>query len=698
MRSTFNGLSTMVRGIMANQLSLDTTGHNIVNAGTEGYSRQSVNLVATRCQMVGTARGDAALGTGVDAMSITRARSVYADRQYRAEVAIQERYDVLQMNYDKLETIFNDSDGTGIQNAMTLFWKSLESLSANSSDPDYRRNVISQAGNLVNMIQLAASELQDQIADEYNEISMRVEEVNHITEEIVNLNKQITAMEVTGATANDLRDQRDLLVDDLSKFMDITTSENAEGRYAVITNGVTLVSGVSRLTLEYSRSISSAIDDVNYGVSDHSIEIAETKIILRPLSGSLRGNFDAIDECKSYIDKLANISTLMLTTFNEQHKAGYDLNGDRGDNFFGEAGYTYGEVRIDDSTTDYPYVTKDGEKITGIDIINELRVGLTFNQANLIAANSSTGKTGQGNNAVLLANYFNMPQSYTESNSNVNNLYYYYKNATNNTSLDYYTDYLTTITDEDADGNEETFYRETVYSNNDSTVGVTGTVYKYTKKEDGSVFYKDAKGNKLEINSDGSFSNEDGDLTYEFNSDSDGFIVYEDSSGNFIYKKYNDDSSPTYTYYERIPGTTDSEPYYNKYEVIRQPSTTPSIDDFDEGSTIRYTSTTGTTIYAEVERGDPIRSIGEVSIWDYYNEAMTKLGIDAETMDIKVEIQDDVMTQVENWRASEMGVDWNEELTNMIRFQKGFAACARCLTAMDEMLDRLVNSTGMVGR
>ena len=77
---------------------------------------------------------------------------------------------------------------------------------------------------------------------------------------------------------------------------------------------------------------------------------------------------------------------------------------------------------------------------------------------------------------------------------------------------------------------------------------------------------------------------------------------------------------------------------------------------------------------------------------------MTKLGIDAETMDIKVEIQDDVMTQVENWRASEMGVDWNEELTNMIRFQKGFAACARCLTAMDEMLDRLVNSTGMVGR
>ena len=77
---------------------------------------------------------------------------------------------------------------------------------------------------------------------------------------------------------------------------------------------------------------------------------------------------------------------------------------------------------------------------------------------------------------------------------------------------------------------------------------------------------------------------------------------------------------------------------------------------------------------------------------------MARLGIEAETIDVKLETQDAVMTQIQNWRDSEQGVDWNEELTNMLRFQKGFSACSRMLTVMDEMLDRLVNNTGVVGR
>ena len=77
---------------------------------------------------------------------------------------------------------------------------------------------------------------------------------------------------------------------------------------------------------------------------------------------------------------------------------------------------------------------------------------------------------------------------------------------------------------------------------------------------------------------------------------------------------------------------------------------------------------------------------------------MAQLGLRSESMDLKVESQDELMVQIKNWRSSMSGVDWNEELTNMIKFQKGYGACARCLTAMDEMLDRLVNNTGQVGR
>ena len=92
------------------------------------------------------------------------------------------------------------------------------------------------------------------------------------------------------------------------------------------------------------------------------------------------------------------------------------------------------------------------------------------------------------------------------------------------------------------------------------------------------------------------------------------------------------------------------------------------------------------------------RAVSDVSINQYYNSMMSKLGADAENLDKVLKQQDDLMTQIEQWRQSTSGVDWNEELTNMLKFQTGYGACSRMLTSMDEMLDRLINSTGVVGR
>ena len=92
------------------------------------------------------------------------------------------------------------------------------------------------------------------------------------------------------------------------------------------------------------------------------------------------------------------------------------------------------------------------------------------------------------------------------------------------------------------------------------------------------------------------------------------------------------------------------------------------------------------------------RSIGSVSLNKYYENAMSELGSNAESVDVNEDAYDNILEQVVNWRSSTAGVDWNEELTNMLTFQKGFIACSRCLTTMDEMLDRLINNTGVVGR
>ena len=98
------------------------------------------------------------------------------------------------------------------------------------------------------------------------------------------------------------------------------------------------------------------------------------------------------------------------------------------------------------------------------------------------------------------------------------------------------------------------------------------------------------------------------------------------------------------------------------------------------------------------EVNDTTRVIGNGSLFSYYNTNMTTMGSAASNMNGRVEFQSAVMTQVENLRSSTSGVNWDEELSNMITFQQGYSACSRCLTTMDECLDKLINSTGTVGR
>jgi flagellar hook-associated protein 1 FlgK len=95
---------------------------------------------------------------------------------------------------------------------------------------------------------------------------------------------------------------------------------------------------------------------------------------------------------------------------------------------------------------------------------------------------------------------------------------------------------------------------------------------------------------------------------------------------------------------------------------------------------------------------EDLRAIGTISLNAYYTKTMTTLGTKAEAMDTKVDTQEQIMVQITEWREQTAGVNWNEELSNMIMFQQGFSSCSRCLTTMDEMLDRLINSTGVVGR
>lgn len=561
MRSTFAGLNTMVRGINSNQLSLDTVGHNISNAATTGYSRQSVNLAATMAQEVSSMYGTSLVGSGVDSTSIVRARNVYADKQYWRESADNSYYATRQTDYDKIEAVFDDSDSTGIQNAMESFYKSWSELSTSASTSSARVSVVENGKEFADKLATSAESMQKQIEANYDDLKTNVTKVNDLTDQIVKLNKNIATVEASGGSANDLRDQRDNLTDELSTYASINVYEdNNTGMYTIVSNGTSLVNGITKLNLQ----VSEPITNTAYGINDYQIQIKETGTSFDGGNGKLKGNLDSVAEDKNYMDKLSNMAAFLMTTFNAQHKAGagIDSSATTGVNFYGEANTAY---------------LWDAD-----------------NQCVNVASQTVTKAT----------------------------------------------------------------------SGSTTTVSVTTGAVSSTLKGINII-------NALKVNSQLTEANGENLVAARA-------VTYVDPA----------DTTSTTTNTTALFGTAGATTTY----------TISSTNGTADGSNAVLMSALFNSTKSNTTDTASERSIGDISIESYYNNAMSALGVDASAIDTRVTSQEDVMTQITNWRSSTSGVNWNEELTNMIKFQQGYSSCSRCLTTMDEMLDKLINSTGMVGR
>ncbi|MDF2937956.1 MAG: flagellar hook protein FlgK [Paenibacillaceae bacterium] len=245
MRSTFHSLETAKRSLFTQQTALSTVGHNIANANTEGYSRQTVNMTASRpMEAVGLMRSNAPgqLGTGVEYSSINRIRENFLDAQFRNENKTQGNWSIQLDTLEKLETIMNEPSDAGIRTVVDNFYKAWHDLSESPEDITARKLVKETAQSLTDAFNQASKQLSDLSADISENIQVKVSQINTTTNTITNLNSQIIRIEGLGDNANDLRDQRDLLVDQLSKVLNVTAVDGPQG-YQVMMGTVNLVNG-----------------------------------------------------------------------------------------------------------------------------------------------------------------------------------------------------------------------------------------------------------------------------------------------------------------------------------------------------------------------------------------------------------------------------------------------------------------------
>jgi len=248
MRSTFHSLEVAKRGLYAQQTAISTAGHNISNANTTGYSRQVVNFTAsnpmempsmTRTQTPGQ------LGTGVTFDSIRRVRESFLDDQYRKEAQASGAWNVQKDTLEKVETIMGEPSESGLRSVIDQFWNAWQDLSREPDNLTARAVVRERTQAMIDAFQYTDTKLQELNNDLTSNISVKVGEANNYIKQIAQLNQEIRRIEGLGDNANDLRDQRDLITDQLSKIVHIQSREQANGMYSVtLADGTSLVEGL----------------------------------------------------------------------------------------------------------------------------------------------------------------------------------------------------------------------------------------------------------------------------------------------------------------------------------------------------------------------------------------------------------------------------------------------------------------------
>ncbi len=338
------GLEIGKRSIMAQQTALEVTGHNLANANTPGYTRQMPNLVVTRpyhTPALTNSNKAGQLGTGVMVAEIERIRDVFLDQQIRNEAKTSGYWQSMQDALAKIEVILNEPSDDGIRAVMDMYWQAWQDLVAHPESEAVRTAVTERAMALADGFNHMYTQLTELREDLNASVKIKVDEINVISGQLAELNLQILSIKIAGKQPNDLEDQRDLLIDQLSQIVDIKTFIDNNGMVAVQVGGRTLVQGTDNTPLTVTQD--------SKGM--HMVIWADTKARADIESGELRGYLDARGKTDLAADKdiyretvpelIENLNALAKTIAiktNELHRSGYSLVNETdvpdGSNFF----------------------------------------------------------------------------------------------------------------------------------------------------------------------------------------------------------------------------------------------------------------------------------------------------------------------------------------------------------------------------
>lgn len=624
MGSTFSGIELGKRSIMANTDAITTAGHNISNANTEGYSRQRVQIKEfdplykpdlERAERAGM------IGQGVDVQSINRVRDELLDSRIVSQANTESYWQTRSDYYTMIEQIYNEPDDVSVRSNMDKFWESWQELSINPESKASRQAVVTRAETLTDSIKQRWESLAGIGNLLEGDIEATVKQVNSLSKQIANVNAEIVRSRAMGDNPNDLLDRRDLLVDKLSKLVNVSTDQRDGDEFMVHVDGKVLVQGGISREIE----LQPRYDDTGYS----KLVWADTKNDAVFAGGKLGALVELRDvDVRNEIQSLNTMTMNFSDLVNDVHRNAVGANKVTGLDFFVQHSFVENVNgnfdRNGDGTLDTSYVFRmsgtnalDKQQQVGIEGV------MTFN-----------GTTGN-----VQVPYF-------------------------------HTDTVETV----------------IARINDSTSEVKA--------------YLD-KNNNLVLKATTSAQSENPDFVIRHVEDS-GFFL---SGYAGILSANGEQGAYDFAQADAVNALIQGaqfavSPVFNPSAYIE---VNPAIKNDVMSVAAGYMDAAGKVPTGDGRAAVEIASIRNSSVMvgsmktfdDYFADTVTNVGLKGEQAETNLLSQNAIMDDLRNLRDSISGVNIDEELSEIMKFQHGYNAAAKFITLWDSLLDTVINRLGV---
>lgn len=332
MQSTFAGIEIGKRSLIAHNVGLTTTGHNLSNASVEGYSRQRVMMSAfdpIYAPELNRENTPGQIGQGVIVESVKRVHDQILEGRIINQANGKGYWEARDKYLLMVEQVYNEPKDTSLRARLDEFWEGWQELSLHPEEMAARRTVITRGKTLVDAIHgqyEGLKQIRDMLEDD---VTATVRQVNSLLNDISSLNEQIVKVKAMGDNPNDMLDKRDLLVTKLSSIINISVDNRDPDEYTVTSGGYHLIQGRVVTSLE------AVSDPLNEGYSRVQWNGSGEKVAFS--GGRLAGLLELRDsDLKEEIQNLDMMAVNFIDLVNENHRAGYGLNGKTGMDFFTE--------------------------------------------------------------------------------------------------------------------------------------------------------------------------------------------------------------------------------------------------------------------------------------------------------------------------------------------------------------------------